>query len=50
MGFERSQENLALLSSHKLCKDKHVKKMKFDRNSSLEYYYMTCIGKTEHTS
>ena len=23
---------------------------KFERNSSLEYYHMTCIGKTKHTS
>ena len=23
----------------------HVNKRKFERNSSLEYYHMTCIGK-----
>jgi len=46
---ERSQGNLALLSLHKLCVNKHVNKKKFERNSSLEYYYMTCIGKAKHT-
>ena len=25
----------------------HVNKTKFERNSSLEYYHMTCIGKTK---
>jgi len=24
----------------------HVNKTKFERNSSLEYYHMTCLGKT----
>jgi len=24
--------------------------LKFERNSSLEYYHMNCIGKTKHTS
>ena len=38
------------LSLHKICIDMHVNKTKFERNSSLEYYHMTCIGKTEHTS
>ena len=28
----------------------HMNKTKFERNSSLEYYHMTCIGKTKHTS
>ena len=28
----------------------HVNKTKFERNSSLEFYHMTCIGKTKHTS
>ena len=26
----------------------HVNKTKFERNSSLEYYHMTCVGKTKH--
>ena len=38
------------LSFLKLCLDMHVNKTKFERNSSLEYYHMTCIGKTKHTS
>ena len=28
----------------------HVDKTKFERNNSLEYYHMTYIGKTKHTS
>ena len=28
----------------------HVNKTKFERNSSPEYYHMTCIGQTKHTS
>ena len=37
------------LSFHKLCVHMHVNKTKFERNSSLEYYYhMTCIWKTKH--
>ena len=28
----------------------HVNKTKFERNSSLECYHMTCIVKTKHTS
>ena len=28
----------------------HVNETKFERNSSLEYYHMTCIAKTKHTS
>ena len=27
-----------------------MNKTKFERNSTLEYYRMTCIGKTKHTS
>ena len=27
-----------------------VNKTKFERNCCLEYYYVTCIGKTKHTS
>ena len=38
------------LSFYKLCIDMHVNKIKFERKSSLEYYHMTCIGKTKHTS
>ena len=38
------------LSFHNLCVDVYVNKTKFERNSSLEYYRMTCIGKTKHTS
>ena len=34
------------LSFHKLCVDMEVKKTKFERNSSLECYHMTCLGKT----
>ena len=26
-----------------------VNKTKFERNGSLEYYHLTCIGKTKHT-
>ena len=26
-----------------------VNKTKFERNISLEYYHVTCIGKTKHT-
>ena len=41
---------LGRLCFHKLCSiDIHVNKMKFERNSSPEYYDMTCIGKTKHT-
>ena len=29
---------------------KNVNKTKFERNSSPEYYLMTCIGKTKHTT
>ena len=29
---------------------KYVNKTKFERNSSPEYYLMTCIGKTKHTT
>ena len=28
----------------------HMKKVKFERNSSLEYYHMSCIGKTKDTN
>ena len=28
----------------------NVNKMTFEKKSSLEYYHMTCIGKTKHTS
>ena len=38
------------LSFRKLCVNMHVSKTKFERNSSLEYYHMTCTGKTKHTS
>ena len=38
------------LSFHKLRVDMHVNKTKFERNSSLKYYHMTCIGKTKHTN
>ena len=27
-----------------------VNKMTFEKKSSLEYYHMTCIGKTKYTS
>ncbi|CAH3187451.1 unnamed protein product [Porites lobata] len=37
------------LSFHKLYIHMHVHKKKFERNSSLEYYHMTCIGKTIKT-
>ena len=37
------------LSFYKLCVDMHVNKTKFERNSSLEYYHMICIGKTKNT-
>ena len=42
--------DLGLLSFHKLCADMRLNETKFDRNSSLEYYHMTCIGKTILTS
>ena len=32
-------------SFHKLCVDIQVNKTKFERNSSLECYHMTCLGK-----
>ena len=35
------------LSFHKLCVHMHVNETKFERNSSLEYYHMTCIRKTK---
>ena len=38
------------LSIYKLCIDMHVNKIKFEQKSSREYYHMTCIGKTKHTS
>ena len=39
------------LSFHHLCVDMHVNETKLvERNSSLEYDHITCIGKTEHTS
>ena len=28
----------------------HVNKNTFERNSSLEYYHKTCVGKTKHTT
>ena len=28
----------------------HLTKLKFERNKCLEYYEMTCIAKTKHTS
>ena len=31
---------------YKLCIDMHVSKTEFERNSTWEYYHMTCIGKT----
>ena len=34
------------LSFHKLCVQMQVNKTKFERNSSLGYYHMTCFGKT----
>ena len=39
-------EELDPLSFQKLFVDMHVKKTKFERNSSLECYHMTCLGKT----
>ena len=33
-----------------VCVHMHESKTKFERNSSQEYYHMTCIGKTKHTS
>ena len=38
-------EELDPLSFHELRVHMHVNKTKFERNSSLEYYHMTCIGK-----
>ena len=38
------------LSFYKLCVHMHVSKTKFERKSSLEYFHMTCFGKTKHTS
>ena len=38
------------LSFFNLCVDMQVNETKFERNCSLEYYHMTCIGKTKHTS
>ena len=38
------------LSFHNLCVHMQVNKTKIERNSSQEYYHMTCIGKTKHTS
>ena len=38
----RSQGNLTLCL---LCIHMHLNNTKFERNSSLEYYHMTCIGK-----
>ena len=43
-------EELGPLSFHKLYAHVHVNKTKLERNSSVEYYHMTCIGKTKHTS
>ena len=48
---QRSQGNLTLcLFINSAYIHMHVNKTKFERNSSLEYYHMTCIGKTKHTS
>ena len=48
---QRSQGNLTLcLFINSAYMHMHVNKTKFERNSSLEYYHMTCIGKTKHTS
>ena len=44
------QGELDPLSFHKLRVDICVNKLNFERNSSVEYYHMTCIGKTKHTS
>ena len=33
-----------------VCVHMHESKTKFERNSSQEYYHMTCFGKTKHTS
>ena len=41
---------ISSLSFHNLCVDMYVNETKFERNSSLEYYHMTCNGKTKHTS
>ena len=35
------------MTLHNLCPHMHVNKTEFERNSSLEYYHMTCIGKTK---
>ena len=40
---------LDLLSFQK-CVGMHVNRTKFERNSSVEYYHMTFIGKTKHAS
>ena len=37
------------LSFDNLCVEMYVNKTKLERNSSLEYYHMTGIGKTKHT-
>ena len=48
---QRSQGNLTLcLFINSAYIHMHVNKTKFERNNSLEYYHMTCIGKTKHTS
>ena len=41
---------LELLCFPKLHAHMHMNKRKFERNSSLAYYQMTCIGKKRHTS
>ena len=45
----RGPRELYPLSFHELCVHMRLNKTKFERNSSLEYYHMTCIGKTKHT-
>ena len=41
---------LETLSFHKLRVDMNVNKTRFERNSFLEHYHLTCIGKTKYTS
>ena len=38
--------NFPLVSFHNLSVQMHMNKMKFERNKSLKYYHMICIGKT----
>ena len=55
IGVEVEQETSAPPPKKKkswirLCVHTHVNKKTFERNSSLEYYHKTCVGKTKHTT